>query len=112
QGAPYATHWAYVKPVRPALPSVKGTRWLRNSIDRFILARLEKEGLKPSAEADRYTLARRVALDLTGLPPTVKELDKFINDRNPMAYEKFVDDLLSKPSFGEHWARMWLDLAR
>jgi hypothetical protein len=112
QGAAYATHWAYVKPVRPALPPVKGTRWLRNSIDRFILARLEKEGLKPSAEANRYTLARRVALDLTGLPPSVKELDKFINDRNPMAYERFVDDLLSKPSFGEHWARMWLDLAR
>jgi len=112
EGAPYATHWAYVKPVRPALPSVKRTRWPLNPIDRFILARLEREGLKPSLSADRYTLIRRVSLDLTGLPPTPEEVDSFVKDRHPRAYENLVDRLLAKPAFGEHWARMWLDLAR
>jgi hypothetical protein len=112
QGAPYAAHWSYVKPNRPALPSVKSQRWARNAIDRFILARLEKEHLKPSPEADRYTLIRRLSLDLTGLPPSVEEADQFVKDRNPSAYENLVDRLLAKPSFGEHWARLWLDLAR
>jgi hypothetical protein len=112
EGAPYAIHWAYVKPVRPALPLVKRTRWSINAIDRFILARLEREGLKPSLTADRYTLIRRVSLDLTGLPPTPEEVDSFVKDRNPRAFENLVDRLLAKPAFGEHWARMWLDLAR
>lgn len=112
EGAPYATHWAYVKPSRPALPQVKRASWPQNPIDRFILARLEREGLKPSLAADRYTLVRRVTLDLTGLPPAPEEVDRFVKDKSPRAYEELVDRLLKKPTFGEHWARMWLDLAR
>ncbi len=112
QGAKYARHWSYVKPVRPALPDVKDKSWPWNAIDAFILARLEAEGLSPQPEADRYTLIRRLALDLTGLPPTVDEVDRFVADQSPDAYERLVDDLLARPSYGEHWARMWLDLAR
>jgi hypothetical protein len=111
-GAPYAEHWAYVKPVRPAFPEVSDKTWPRNGIDRFILARLDKEGLKPSLHADRTTLIRRVSLDLTGLPPTPQEVDDFLKDDNPQAYEHLVDRLLQREGFGEHWARMWLDLAR
>ncbi len=112
QGAPFAKHWSYVKPVRPEVPATKDTTWSKNAIDRFILARLEKEGLKPSPEADRYTLIRRLSLDLTGLPPTVAEADAFTNDKSPNAYEKLVDRLLSTPAYAEHWGRLWLDLAR
>jgi hypothetical protein len=112
QGAPYARHWAYVKPVRPPLPRVRDTLWPRNPIDHFVLARLEAEGLKPTPEADRYALIRRLALDLTGLPPTPQEVDAFVSDRSADAYEKLVDRLLQSEAFGEHWARMWLDLAR
>jgi hypothetical protein len=112
QDAPYATHWAYVKPVRPALPQVKNKGWPVNPIDYFILARLERENLKPSPRADPNTLIRRVTLDLTGLPPTLEEVDQFSKDRDPQAYEKLVDHLLQKKAYGEHWARMWLDLAR
>jgi hypothetical protein len=112
EGAPYATHWSYVKPTRPALPQVKRASWPQNPIDRFILARLEREGLKPSLAADRYTMIRRLSLDLTGLPPTPDEVDRFVKDKSPRAYEELVDRLLKKPAFGEHWARMWLDLAR
>jgi len=114
QGAPYALHWSYVKPVRPQLPAGghSPTVSVRNPIDRFIAARLAQEGLTLQPEADRYTLARRVALDLTGLPPTASELATFLDDRSPGAYERYVDHLLAKPAFGEHWARMWLDLAR
>jgi hypothetical protein len=113
QGAPYAAHWAYVKPVRPPLPRLRNPQvTARNPIDHFLLARLEAEGLKPAPEADRYALVRRVSLDLTGLPPTPEEADAFVNDRSPDAYEKLVDRLLNKPAYGEHWARMWLDLAR
>jgi len=112
QGAPYAKHWAYVKPVRPALPEVKNRKWARNPLDLFILSTLERDGLKPSPEADRYTLIRRLSLDLTGLPPTIAEVDQFVKDHGPNAYEKLVDRLLAKSDFGEHWARMWLDLAR
>jgi hypothetical protein len=112
EGAPYATHWAYVKPTRPALPEVRNKDWPRNPVDRFILARLEREGLKPSVLADRFTLIRRASLDLTGLPPTTSEVDAFVKDPNPRAYEQLVDELLKRQSFGEHWARMWLDLAR
>lgn len=112
QGADFAEHWSYVKPTRPELPAVKQQSWPRNEIDYFILARLEKEGLTPTEEADRYALIRRVSLDLTGLPPTLDEVDRFVNDENPKAYEQLVDRLLEKNSYGEHWARMWLDLAR
>ena len=112
QGAKYATHWAYVKPARPVPPMVKNTRWSHNGIDQFILARLEKEHLQPSSPADRYTLIRRVSLDLTGLPPSIEEVDRFVADKSPRAYEELVERLLRKPSFGEHWARLWLDLAR
>jgi hypothetical protein len=112
EGANYATHWAYVKPVRPPVPEVKNRRWPRNALDRFILARLEREHLRPSGEADRYTLIRRVALDLTGIPPTIEEVDRFVSDRSQQAYEDLVDRMLRKPAFGEHWARLWLDLAR
>jgi hypothetical protein len=112
QGAPYAKHWSYVKPVRPPVPTPKDRSWPRNSIDSFLLARLEGEGLKPSPEADRAALIRRVSLDLTGLPPTLAEVDAFLQDTRPDAYEQLVARLLDKPSYGEHWARLWLDLAR
>ncbi len=112
EGAPYAKHWAYVKPVRPPLSRVKDAAWPKNPVDHFLLARLEAEGLRPAPEADRYTLLRRAALDLTGLPPTPEEADAFLNDQHPDAYERLVDRLLAKESYGEHWARMWLDLAR
>jgi hypothetical protein len=111
-GAEYQIHWAYIPPARPDPPAVKDEKWVRNPIDRFILARLEGEGLAPSPEADRETLIRRVSLDLTGLPPTPAEVDAFTADKSPDAYEKLVDRLLAEDAFGEHWARMWLDLAR
>jgi hypothetical protein len=112
QGANWSEHWAFVAPKRPALPKVKNTTWARNGIDYFILARLEKEGLKPSAEADRVRLIRRVTLDLTGLPPTPAEVDAFVNDASPQAYEKVVDRLLASPHYGERMALEWLDAAR
>ena len=112
QGAPYAKHWSYARPTRPDLPDVKEMAWPRNAVDRFILARIEKEGLKPSPEADRDVLIRRLSLDLTGLPPTPEEVEAFDKDTAPDAYEKLVDRLLAKPTYGEHWARAWLDLAR
>ena len=105
-------HWAYVKPVRPAVPLVKNAAWCRNPIDNFILAKLEAEGLKPSPEAPKPTLLRRVYLDLIGLPPTPAEVDAFVADQTPDAYEKVVDRLLASPRYGERWARPWLDLAR
>ena len=105
-------HWAYVKPVRSPLPAVKNAAWVRNPIDQFILARLEKEGLSPAPEAAKEMLLRRVFLDLTGLPPGVTEVDEFLADQSPDAYEKAVDRLLASPHYGERWARPWLDLAR
>jgi cytochrome c553 len=112
QGAKYSPHWAYVKPIRPPVPPVANRAWPHNAVDSFILARLEHEGLGPSPEADRYVLVRRLSLDLTGLPPTIEEVDRFVGDKSPDAYEKVVDRLLASEAFGEHWARMWLDLAR
>jgi hypothetical protein len=112
QDAPYAVHWAFQRPVSPVLPVVRNTAWPRNAIDRFVLARLESENLAPSPEADKYTLARRLSLDLIGLPPTPEEADAFVNDSSPDAYEKLVDRLLASPRYGERWARRWLDLAR
>ncbi len=105
-------HWAYNKPIAPPLPDVKDKSWPKTGIDNFILARLEKEGLHPSPEADRITLIRRVSLDLTGLPPTPAEVDAFVNDTTPNAYEKVVDRLLASPHYGEQWGRHWLDVAR
>ena len=111
QGAPYAKHWAFVKPERPAVPDARDP-WVRTEIDRFILARLLKEGLKPSPEADRYALVRRLSIDLTGLPPTIEEADTFAKDPDPAAYDKLVDRLLDSPAYGERWGRVWLDLSR
>lgn len=105
-------HWAFIKPTRPAPSSVSPDRWVRNAIDPFVLARLEKEGLSPQVEADRYTLVRRLHLDLTGLPPSSEEVQAFMTDTSPDAYEKRVDHLLASPHYGEHMARGWLDLAR
>lgn len=107
-----AKHWAYVKPVRPTPPEVKNLKWLHSPIDNFILARLEKEGLKPSPEAPKEILIRRLYFDLTGLPPTPAEVDEFLADNAENAYEKIVDRLLASPQYGERWARLWLDLAR
>ncbi|HEY7329740.1 MAG TPA: PSD1 and planctomycete cytochrome C domain-containing protein [Gemmataceae bacterium] len=112
EGATYTVHWAFVPPMRHALPKVKNTDWPKNAVDQFILARLEREGLQPSSEADRTTLIRRVTLDLTGLPPTPAEVDAFLADPSPNAYEKVVERLLQSPRFGEHMARFWLDAAR
>jgi hypothetical protein len=112
EGAEYQRHWAFVPPVRPAVPKTTREGWGRNPIDRFVLAKLEKLGLSPSPEADRYTLARRVALDLTGLPPSLESVDRFVLDKRPDAYERFVDEVLKSPAYGERWAAMWLDLAR
>jgi hypothetical protein len=105
-------HWAFIPPVRPAIPSTGRPGWVRNPIDAFLLARLDREGLQPSREAERATLLRRVSLDLTGLPPTPAELDAFLADSRPNAYEKQVDRLLASPHYGERWARVWLDAAR
>jgi hypothetical protein len=111
-GAVYQTHWAFVPPKQATLPTVKLQGWPRNAIDHFVLARLEKAGLAPSPEADRYSLVRRLYLDLIGLPPTPEEADAFVNDRSGDTYEKLVDRLLASPHYGERWARRWLDLAR
>jgi len=112
QGAPYAVHWAYATPQRPDFPKVRDGAWPRQGLDYFVLERLDREQLAPMPEADRLTLARRAALDLTGLPPTLEEVDAFVADPADDAYGRYVDRLLAKESFGEHWARLWLDLAR
>jgi mono/diheme cytochrome c family protein len=112
EGANWTRHWAFVPPRRPDLPAVKDRSWVRNPIDSFVLSRLEKEGLRPSPEADRVTLLRRVTLDLTGLPPTPAEVDAFLADTSPDAYEKLVDRLLASPRYGERMALDWLDAAR
>jgi hypothetical protein len=105
-------HWAFKTPTRPALPVVKRKKWPRNPIDYFVLARLEKENLGPSPEADRASLIRRLSLDLTGLPPTLNQVDQFLADRQPDAYERVVERSLASPHYGECWGRHWLDLAR
>jgi hypothetical protein len=112
QGAKWEVHWAYTAPVRFEPPAVKAAKWPRNAIDQFILARLERESLKPSPEADSITLLRRVTFDLTGLPPTPAEVDSFTKDKSADAYEKVVDRLLASPRYGERMAMQWLDLAR
>ena len=105
-------HWAFVKPKRPSLPKLEDREWLRNPIDNFVLARLKTEGLSPSAEAPKEVFARRLYLDLIGLPPTLQELNAFLEDRAREAYGRLVDRLLSSPHYGERWARPWLDAAR
>jgi hypothetical protein len=112
EGATWDTHWAYTAPVRPGLPVVRQDGWVRNPIDQFILNRLEREGLKPSPDADKVTLLRRVTYDLTGLPPTPAEIDAFVADKSPDAYEKRVDTLLASPHHGERMAMPWLDASR
>lgn len=112
EGAEWQGHWAYVKPQRPELPEVKNKNWPRNEIDRFILSRLEEEGLEPAPEASKEKIIRRATLDLTGLPPTVEEIDAYLADSNPEAYEKVVNRLLSSKAYGERQAMFWLDLAR
>ena len=111
-GAEYRGHWAFERIERPSSPTVKNGSWPRTPIDRFILARLEAEGIAPNPEADRVTLARRLALDLTGLPPEPKAVDAFLADGSPNAYEKYVDALLASPHYGERMAIEWLDAAR
>ncbi|MHA3772985.1 PSD1 and planctomycete cytochrome C domain-containing protein [Verrucomicrobiota bacterium sgz303538] len=111
-GAEYRPHWAFVPPNEVPPPEVKRADWPKNPIDRFVLARLEQEGLSPSAEADKYALCRRVYLDVIGLPPTPEEADAFVNGASPDAWERLVDKLLASPHYGERWARRWLDLAR
>lgn len=112
QGAEYKPHWALINPEKPALPMVKNTRWPKNPIDYFVLNKMEANGLAPSPEADKENLLRRVTLDLTGLPPTVAEVDAFLADRSPNAYEKVVDRLLKSPHYGEKMAVDWLDVSR
>ena len=112
EGAKWETHWSYVSPERKEPPSPRNRGWVKNGIDRFILARLEKEGVQPSGQADCRTLIRRVSLDLVGLPPTPEDADAFCNDDSNDGYEEVVDRLLASPHFGERWAAMWLDLAR
>jgi Protein of unknown function (DUF1553)/Protein of unknown function (DUF1549)/Planctomycete cytochrome C len=112
EGAEYAAHWALIAPKALPLPSITDKAWARNGIDYWVLSRLENERLKPSSEADRTTLLRRVSLDLRGLPPTLGEVDKYLEDKAPDAYEKAVDRFLGEPAYGERWARMWLDQAR
>ena len=112
EGAEWGEHWSFVAPKAVPALVVKDAAWPRNDIDRFLLARMEREGLKPSKEADKAALLRRVSLDLTGLPPSVEELDAFLADASPDAYDKQVTRLLASPRFGERWASVWMDLAR
>jgi hypothetical protein len=112
EGAEYEPHWAFTPPVRPAAPDVKKTDWVRNGVDRFVLAKIEAAGLTPAPEASRETLIRRLHADLVGLPPTPEEVDAFVADSRPEAYELLVDRLLASPHYGERMALPWLDAAR
>jgi hypothetical protein len=112
EGAHYRPHWAFEKPVRPAPPQAQANNWAKTPIDFFVLRRLNKEGLHPSPEADKHALIRRVTLDLTGLLPTPEEVNAFVQDSSPQAYEHLVDRLLASPAFGEQRARYWMDYAR
>jgi hypothetical protein len=111
-GAPWQGHWSFINPDRPATPMVNRSDWVRNPIDAFVLAKLEAKGLAPAPEADRRTLARRLSLDLTGLPPKPENVERFVNDRSRDAYEKLVERLMDSAHYGEHRARYWLDAAR
>lgn len=111
-GARWSEHWSFTPPKRPTPPRVSNEEWVRNAIDRFVMARLDAEGLRPSPEADKHTLIRRVTLDLTGLPPTPEEIEAFLADASPEAYERVVDRLLASTRYGERMAMVWLDAAR
>jgi Protein of unknown function (DUF1553)/Protein of unknown function (DUF1549)/Planctomycete cytochrome C len=111
-GAEYQQHWAFVPPAESPLPEVSDPAWCRNAIDRYVLARLDREGLSPSPEADEYKLVRRVYLDLVGLTPGPEKVDAYVADQRADKYERLVDELLTSPEYGERWARRWLDLAR
>ena len=112
QGAEWKGHWSFVPPVKPEIPDVTNPDWIKNEIDHFVLNKLDEEGMRPNEEAPRETLIRRVSLDLIGIPPTPEEVDAFINDKRPDAYERVVDRLLTSPQFGERQAFIWLDAAR
>ncbi len=112
EGAEWQQHWSFLAPSRPKVPPVEAKDWAKNDIDRFVLARLQKAGISPASETDRATLIRRVSLDLTGLPPSPPEIDAFLADHSPEAYEKVVDRLLASPRYGERMAVRWLDAAR
>ena len=112
EGAVYQPHWSFLPPKRTNPPTVKNEGWVRNPIDQFVLSKLEAAGLAPAPEADRRTLARRLSLDLTGLPPEPAAVDAFVKDQAPDAYDKYVESLLNSPAWGEHRARGWLDVAR
>ncbi len=112
EGAEYETHWAFVTPQRPELPKIENESWVRNSIDRFVLQKLQTAGMKPSNEAERATLIKRLSIDLIGLPPSPAEVAAFVNDSDPQAYEKLVDRLLESKHYGERMALPWLDAAR
>lgn len=112
QGAHWQKHWAFVPPQRPEIPKTKDKSWGRNALDQFILKKLEDSGLKPNGDAEKSALIRRVTLDLTGLPPTIEEVDAFLADRSADAYDKVVDRLLASPHYGERMAQQWLDLSR
>jgi hypothetical protein len=112
QGADYAPHWSFVPPAKPTPPKPAQAAWAKNAVDRFVLARLEQEKVLPAPEADKATLLRRVSLDLTGLPPTIEQLDAFLTDKAPGAYERVVDRLLASTAYGERMATDWLDAAR
>lgn len=111
-GAEFQGHWAFTKPTKSTVPQVGNPTWIKNEIDAFILAKLEQAKIKPASMADKHTLIRRVSLDLRGLPPSLAEVDQFISDQSPNAYEAMVDRMLASPRFGEKMAQLWLDLAR
>lgn len=111
QGAKWKDHWAYIPPQPQKVPNISNS-WIQNDIDRFVLARLNTEKLLPNPKSDRFTLLRRVSLDLVGLPPTLEEMEAFLADESDLAFEKVVDRLLASPAFGERWAAMWMDMAR
>lgn len=112
QGAKYEPHWAFTAPVKSALPEVSDKKWIRNEIDYFILDKIDAAGLQPNEEADKERLLKRICLDITGLPPTIEMMDKFLADRSADAYEKMVDVLLQAPQYGEKMAVHWMDVAR
>ncbi|QDT98169.1 PSD1 and planctomycete cytochrome C domain-containing protein [Gimesia aquarii] len=112
QGAEWKKHWAFLPPKKSTPPKTRQSKWIKNPIDAFILSKLEQKGLSPAPPVDRVTLIRRAYFNLTGLPPTPEEVDQFVNDQSPNAYEKLIDRLLASPRYGERWARHWLDLVR
>ena len=112
EGGKYEKHWAFSAPQRPTPPSTKLNDWAKNPIDQFVLSKLESRGLSPSPQADRSTLIKRLSIDLLGLPPTIEEVDAFVSDPDPAAYEKLVDRMLANPHYGERLALPWLDAAR